>query len=154
MGIFTKCHYCMYQNSADFVKYWAFVIQMLKFKTDFQCNPEIYICKSGHSVKRCKGFQGRSQSEIGALVCQLNEPAHEIMALFVLHKFILQTRMRSHPMGLGVWFSVGPFVYSHISCARTAKALARLRGCAGSLEPSLVAYVISTIGPWDGSNDD
>ena len=28
------------------------------------------------------------------------EPCHEIMILFVLHKLILQTRMRSHPVGL------------------------------------------------------
>ena len=31
-----------------------------------------------------------------------NEPADEIMALFVLRKLILQTSMRSHPVGLGV----------------------------------------------------
>ena len=35
---------------------------------------------------------------------------------------------------------------------RTAKVLARLRGCAGSPEPSLVAYVISTIISCAGSN--
>ena len=64
------------------------------------------------------------------------------MALFVLRKLILQTRMRSHPVGLDVWFLVGPFVYFHTSCVRTAKALVRLRGCAGSPEPLLVAYVI------------
>ena len=29
-------------------------------------------------------------------------PSHEIMALFVLRKFILQTRMRSHPVGVDV----------------------------------------------------
>ena len=34
---------------------------------------------------------------------------------------------------------------STTSCMRIAKALARLRGCAGSPEPSLVTYVISTI---------
>ena len=79
------------------------------------------------------------------------EPAHEIMAFFVLRKLILQTRMRSHPVGLDVWFLVGPFVHFHTSCVRTAKALARLRGCAGSPEPSLVAYVISTIISWAGS---
>ena len=79
------------------------------------------------------------------------EPAHEIMVLFVLRKLILQTRMRSHPMGLDVWFLDGPFVYFRTSCVRTAKALARLRGCAGSPEPSLVAYVISTIVSWSGS---
>ena len=47
----------------------------------------------------------------------------------------------SHPVGLDVWFLVGPFDYFHTSCVRKAKALARLRGCAGSPEPSLVAYV-------------
>ena len=30
------------------------------------------------------------------------EPAHEIMALFVLRKLILQTRMRIHPVVLDV----------------------------------------------------
>ena len=51
------------------------------------------------------------------------EPAHEIMALFVLHKFILQTPMCRHPVGLDVWILVGPFVYFHILCVQTAKAL-------------------------------
>ena len=69
------------------------------------------------------------------------EPAHEIMVLSV-HELILQTRMRSHPVGLDVWFFAGPFICFHTSCVRTAKALARLHGCAGSPEPSLVAYVI------------
>ena len=46
------------------------------------------------------------------------------MALFVLRKLILQTRMCKHPEGLDVWFLVGPFVYFHILCVRTAKALA------------------------------
>ena len=73
------------------------------------------------------------------------------MVLFVLRKFIIQTRMRSHPLGLDVCFLVGPYIYFHTSCVRTAKALARLRGCAGSPEPSLVAYVISTIISWAGS---
>ena len=53
--------------------------------------------------------------------------------------------MGSHPVGLDVWFLVGPFVYSHTLCVQTAKAVARLHGCAGSPEPSLVACMISTI---------
>ena len=77
---------------------------------------------------------------------------NEIMVVFVLHKLILQTCMHSHPMGLDVWLLVGPLVYFHTSCVRTAKALVRLRGCTGSPEPSLVAYVISTIISWAGSN--
>ena len=79
------------------------------------------------------------------------EPAHEIMVLFNLHKLILQKCMRSHPVGLDVWFLVRPFVYFHTSCVRTAKAVARVCRCAGSSEPSLVAYVISTIISWAGS---
>ena len=66
------------------------------------------------------------------------------MAFFVLHKLILQTRMCSHPVGLDVWFLVGPFVYFHTSCAPTAKPLASLRIRADSPETSLLAYVIST----------
>ena len=79
------------------------------------------------------------------------EPCHEIMALFILRKFVLQTRMRSYPVGLDARFFIGPFVYFHTSCVRTAKALARLRRCAGSPKPSLVTYVISTIISWAGS---
>ena len=75
----------------------------------------------------------------------LIELRHEIMVLFVFRKLIFQMRTGSHPMGLDVWFLVVPFVYFHTSCVRTSKALARLRGCAGSPEPLLVAYVISTI---------
>ena len=81
----------------------------------------------------------------------LMEPAHKIMVLFVLRKLILHTRMRSHPMGLDVRFLARLFICFHTSCVRTANALARLRGCAGSFEPSLVAYVISAIISWAGS---
>ena len=86
----------------------------------------------------------------------LYEPAHEIMVLFILRKFILQTRMRSHPVGLQVWFLVRPFVYFHTLCVRTAKALGRLRirGCAVSPESLLFAYAISTIISWAGSSDE
>ena len=83
--------------------------------------------------------------------CLQFEPSHEIKALFFFRKLILQMHMRSHPVGLDVRFLVGPFVYFHTSCVRTVKALARLRGCADSPEPSLVAYVISTIISWAGS---
>ena len=93
----------------------------------------------------------KPQTTMGIHQRSPNEPAHEIMVLLVLCKFILQTRMRSHPVGLDVWFLVGPFVYFHTLCVRTAKALARLRGCAVLPEPLLVTYVISTIISWAGS---
>ena len=81
------------------------------------------------------------------------EPSHEIMVLFVLCKLITQMRMHSHPLGQDVWFLVGLFLCVSTSCLRKAKALARLRRCTGSSEPSLVAYVISTIISWAGSSD-
>ena len=73
------------------------------------------------------------------------------MVFFNLCKLRLQMRMHSHPVGLDDWFLVGPFAYFHTSCVRSAMALARLCECAGSPEPSLVAYVISTIISWAGS---
>ena len=79
------------------------------------------------------------------------EPSYEIMVLFVLRKLILQTRMHNHSVGLDAWFLAGPFVYFHTKCVRTAKAVVRLCGCAGSPELSLVAYVISTKISWAGS---
>ena len=85
------------------------------------------------------------------LIPRRYEPCHEVMALSVLRKLILQTSMRSHPVGQDVWFLVGPFVCFHTSCMQTATAQARLRGCKGSPEPSLFTYVISTIISWAGS---
>ena len=46
--------------------------------------------------------------------------------LYALRKLILQTPIRSHPVGRDVWFLVEPFVYFHTSCMRTAKALAKI----------------------------
>ena len=74
------------------------------------------------------------------------------MALFVPRKLICPLRMHSNPVGLEIWFLVQPFVYFHTSCVQTAKALAGLRTCTGSPEPSLVAYAISTIISSAGSN--
>ena len=45
---------------------------------------------------------------------------HEIMVLFILRKLILQMRMRSHPVGLDVWFFIELFVYFHTTlCANS-----------------------------------
>ena len=77
-----------------------------------------------------------------------DEPCHEIMVLFVLRKLILQARMCSHPMGLDVWFLVGPFIYfilPYVMCAnsqgsgetaqmcRLSWAFAGRRACPGRL---------------------
>ena len=56
-------------------------------------------------------------------IIPINELTHEIMALIVLRKLNLQTRMRSNSLWLHIWFLVRPFVYFHTLCVRTAKAL-------------------------------
>ena len=61
------------------------------------------------------------------------EPCHEIMALFVLRKLILQMCMRSHPVGLDVCYLVGPFVCFNTSCVQTVKALVKLCGAQAHL---------------------
>ena len=53
--------------------------------------------------------------------------------------------MCSHPVGLDIWFLVGPLVYFHTSCMCTAKALTRLHRCTDFPEPSPVTYVISKL---------
>ena len=63
----------------------------------------------------------------------VNEPCHEIMALFVLCKLILQTRMRSHPVGLDSDFWSDPSSTSILHVCEQ-------RRCAGSPKPLLVAY--------------
>ena len=138
------------------------VRKICTIKSEFQKRKYQKFCEKsnhfskGRQLKSVTSLHLTGEVEKGLKCCAAcdpsNEPAHEIMALFVLSKLILQTRMRGHPVGLDVWFLVGPFVYIHTSCVRTAKALVRLCRCAGSPEPSLVTCVISTIISWAGSN--
>ena len=58
--------------------------------------------------------------------------------------------MPSHSEGPGIWFSVWRFLLTHCLYERAAKVLARLRECAGSPEPSLLAFAISTKFAWRG----
>ena len=58
--------------------------------------------------------------------------------------------MPSHSERPGIWLSVWRFLLIHCLYERAAKVLARLRGRAGSPEPSLLAYAISTKFAWRG----
>ena len=61
-----------------------------------------------------------------------------------------QLRMPSHSEGPGIWLSVWRFPLIHCLYVQAAKVLSRLRGCAGSPEPSLLAQAISTKITWRG----
>ena len=71
------------------------------------------------------------------------------MTLSILRKRILQMRMRSHPVGLDVWFGQTVRLLPYFLCANSEGS-----GETAHPEPSLVAYVISTIISWTGSNVD
>ena len=84
-----------------------------------------------------------------------NEPCHEIMVLFVLHKLILQMCMRSHPVGLDAWFLVGPFVYFHTSSVRTAKVAYNWAPSSEFVSSSIPSWQILTAHaqPFRGARD-
>ena len=60
--------------------------------------------------------------------------------------------MPRHSEGPGIWLSIWRFLLSHCLYERAAEVLPRLRGCAGSHEPSLLAQAISTKFAWRGPN--
>ena len=60
--------------------------------------------------------------------------------------------MPSHSEDSGIWLSVWRFLFTHCLHERAAEVLARLRGCAGSPEPSLLACAISNKFAWRGPN--
>ena len=111
------------------------------------------IATESSKILSAESTDGSSFHGSGHQAC-LNKMSHLVRLWHFLSSVnaFVQMRMLSYPVGLDVWFLVGSFVYFHTSCVRTDKALSRLRGCAGSPEPSLVAYVISTIISWAGSN--
>ena len=80
----------------------------------------------------------------------LIEPREANLCLRAFRHDKFQLRMPSHSEGPGIWLSVWMLLLTHCLYERAAKVLARLRGCAGSPEPSLLAYAISTKFAWRG----
>ena len=73
------------------------------------------------------------------------------MALFILRKFILQSRMHSHPVGLDVWFLVGPLSTSLFYLCQQWRLwrAAQMRSLAWAFAGRLCDK--NTIISWDGS---
>ena len=68
-----------------------------------------------------------------------NEPRQANLCLRAFRHDKFQPRMPSHSEGPRIWLSGWKFLLIHCLYERAAKVLARLRGCAGSPEPSLLA---------------
>ena len=79
------------------------------------------------------------------------EPRQANLCLRAFRHDKFQLRMPSFSEGPGIRLSVWRFLLIHCLYERAAKILARLRGCAGSPEPSLLAYAISTKFAWRGT---
>ena len=71
--------------------------------------------------------------------CTSYEPRQANLCLRAFRHDKFQPRMPSHSEGPRIWLSVWRFLLIHCLYERAAKVLARLRGCAGSPEPSLLA---------------
>ena len=69
----------------------------------------------------------------------LYEPRHMSLCLWAFRHDKFQLRMPSHSEGPEIWLSVWRFLLTPCLFERAANVLARLRRCAGSPEPSLLA---------------
>ena len=67
------------------------------------------------------------------------EPRQANLCLRAFRHDNFSLRMPSHSEGPGIWLSVWMFLLTHCLYERAAEVLARLCGCAGSPEPSLLA---------------
>ena len=67
------------------------------------------------------------------------EPRQANLCLRAFRHDKVWLRMPSHSEGPWIWLSVWRFLLTHCLYERAAEVLARLRGCAGSPEPSLLA---------------
>ena len=84
-------------------------------------------------------FQSYQRWRIKAFEQKQSEPRQANLCLRAFRHNKFQLRMPSHSAGPGIWLSVWRFLLIHCLYERAAKVLARLRGCAGSPEPSLLA---------------
>ena len=141
---------------------WVFLRRALKYRQ--------YILPIHQNANRMKKVPGRAcPKKLPILKCywwriasfNLEKRRSAKSQLYTLNRFYFSHLMRlrhfssnayaQSSSGARCLIFVGSFVYFHTLCVRTAKALTRLRGCAGSSEHSLVAYVISIIISWAGS---
>ena len=115
LDCFTKCETYMYlQMSRDMTKPTKSVSTQRRLRSDWM---DVQADLSpGWAHSHFVGFV------MSRLKCSetVNESWQESM-YFSSSVNSLQTRVRSHPMGLDVWYLVGPFFYFHTSCVRTVK---------------------------------
>ena len=72
-------------------------------------------------------------------IIDIIEPRQANLCLRAFRHDKFQLRMSSHSERPGIWLSVWRFLLTPCLYERAAKVLARLRACAGSPEPSLLA---------------
>ena len=121
-------------------------VYILKIKSNFALfvTEYFYSCLDLIKMKHFICFPGLVLTQF---VCQRflqliplsSEPRQANLCLWAFRHDKFQLRMPSHSEGPGIWLSVSRFLLIHSLYERAAKVLARLRRCAGSPEPSLLA---------------
>ena len=152
----------MHYRSAAVFRQWCLSVN----QRHFQWPPLIHsstgqvsddLCHQSHHCVQLSQLlltSSSKQSSGTKTMLKRNEPCHEIMVLFVLHKLILQMHLWSSSGARRLIFGQTLRLLPYITCANSKGSGETVCGCAGSPEPSLVAYVISTctIISWAGSN--
>ena len=147
---------CVFQNwnvSLQFAKMLPGQLQLLRLQRIIQ--KAAFVVSDGFAVSsQFYGQKWQWKLEfVHVNICDKMSPVKRIVCLRAFRHDKFQLRMPSHLEGPGIWLSVWRFLLTHCLYERAAKVLARLRGCAGSPEPSLLAKAISTKFAWRGPND-
>ena len=116
--------------SERFIKGGDFKTNAIPYFISIHCFQQILFCKVAWMYDRTTESNSNHSS-------YESRQANLCLRAFRHDKF--QLRMPSHSEGPGIWFSVWRFLLIHCLYEWAAKVLARLLGCAGSPEPSLLA---------------
>ena len=133
--VLTKCNLCLPAIEWFYIQHCPSFLPISKL--------DAYLCESRVSKIFTLGplLQGRRPWWPWAshLSTTLFEPRQANLCLRAFRHDKFQLRMPCHSEGPGIWHSVWRFLLTHCLYEWAAEVLARLRGCAGSPEPSLLA---------------
>ena len=154
MGIKVKCWWNVHNISLLKLHFLFFLFYLLPFRNygmNFRFSGFLEITETSLTKHLVQGigsaypcvqkWANAPNSARGHWQCNGNiiEPRQANLCLRAFRHDKFQLRMPSHSEGPRIWLSVWRFLVIHCFYERAAKVLARLRVCAGSPEPSLLA---------------
>ena len=106
-------------------------------------------------VKICRPTDDRWNATISSPCDPLDQMSSKLHKVGPVKRIcVFEHSVMTNSEGPGIWPSVWRFLLTHCLYEQVAEVLARLCGCAGSPEPSLLAQAISTKFAWRGPSLD